>query len=146
MQKTTVLIVGADAGVEANLRRALQGMAQVVTSPVRPVLVVGSPQTPQNFGYIYNVTAAGGVVVVVSQSKDSDLILRAMRSGAREFVVDTDVDEIQMAVRAQAKNTETSEEGSIITVFPAKGGMGATSIAANLAGAMQRKGLRVCLV
>ena len=116
MQKTTVLIVGADAAIEAHLRKALQGMAQVITSAVRPeqvaeevrrvhpgvVLVAVSPQLPQNFGYIYNVTAAGGIVVVVSQSKDPDLILRAMRSGAREFVVDTDVDEIQLAVRAQA--------------------------------------------
>ncbi len=160
MQRTTVLIVGADATVEGHLRRALQGMAQVITSTVRPeqvadevrrvrpgvVLVAVSAQLPQNFGYIYNVTAAGGIVVVVSQSKDSDLILRAMRSGAREFVVDTDIEEIQMAVRAQAKNAEPSEEGAIITVFPAKGGMGATSIAVNLAGAMQRKGLRVCLI
>jgi pilus assembly protein CpaE len=160
MQKTTVLIVGADQAVEANLRRALQNMAQVVTSAVRPeqvadeyrrvnpgvVLVAVSAQTPHNFGYIYNVTAAGGVVVVVSQSKDSDLILRAMRSGAREFVVDSDVDEIQMAVRAQAVNLEAHPDGSVITVFPAKGGVGATTIATNLAGALQRKGLRVCLV
>ncbi len=160
MQKTTVLIVGADQTVEANLRRALQTMAQVVTSTVRPeqvadeyrrvnpgvVLVAVSPQTPHNFGYIYNVTAAGGVVVVVSQTKDSDLILRAMRSGAREFVVDSDVDEIQMAVRAQAVNLEAHPDGSVITVFPAKGGVGSTMIATNLAGALQRKGLRVCLV
>jgi len=160
MQKTTVLIVGADQAIEANLRRALQSMAQVVTSAVRPeqvadeyrrvkpgvVLVAVSPQTPHNFGYIYNVTAAGGVVVVVSQTKDSDLILRAMRSGAREFVVDTDVDEIQMAVRAQSVSRDAHPEGSVITVFPSKGGVGATMIATNLAGALQRKGLRVCLV
>jgi len=160
MQKTTVLIVGADQTVEANLRRALQSMAQIVTSAVRPeqvadefrrvrpgvVLCAVSAQTPQNFGYIYNVTAAGGVVVVVSQSKESDLILRAMRSGAREFVLDTDVDEIQMAVRAQAKHTDAATDGQVITVFPAKGGVGATTIATNLAGALQRKGLRVCLV
>lgn len=160
MQKTTVLIVGADQAIEANLRRALQSMAQVVTSAVRPeqvadeyrrvkpgvVLVAVSPQTPHNFGYIYNVTAAGGVVVVVSQTKDSDLILRAMRSGAREFVVDSDVDEIQMAVRAQSVSRDAHPEGSVITVFPSKGGVGATMIATNLAGALQRKGLRVCLV
>ncbi|MEP6653188.1 MAG: AAA family ATPase [Myxococcales bacterium] len=160
MQKTTVLIVGADQAVEANLRRALQNMAQVVTSAVRPeqvadeyrkvnpgaVLVAVSPQTPQNFGYIYNVTAAGGVVIVVSQTKDSDLILRAMRSGAREFVVDSDADEIQMAVRAQAAHLEAQSDGSVITVFPAKGGVGSTMIATNLAGALQRKGMRVCLV
>lgn len=160
MQKTTVLIVGADQTVEANLRRALQNMAQVVTSAVRPeqvaeeyrrvkpgvVLVAVSAQTPHNFGYIYNVTAAGGVVVVVSQSKESDLILRAMRSGAREFVVDSDADEIQMAVRAQAANLSANPDGSVITVFPAKGGVGSTMLATNLAGALQRKGLRVCLV
>lgn len=160
MQKTTVLIVGADQAVEANLRRALAPMAQVVTSAVRPeqvaeeyrrvnpgvVLVAVSAQTPHNFGYIYNVTAAGGVVVVVSQSKDSDLILRAMRSGAREFVVDSDMDEIQMAVRAQAAKLEAHPDGSVVTVFPAKGGVGSTMIATNLAGALQRKGMRVCLV
>ncbi len=160
MQKTTVLIVGADQAVEANLRAALQNMAQVVASPVRPeqvadefrrvkpgvVLVAVSAQTPHNFGYIYNVTAAGGIVIVVSQSKDSDLILRAMRSGAREFVVDSDIDEIQMAVRAQAVDLEAHPDGSVITVFPAKGGVGATMLATNLAGALQRKGLRVCLV
>src|SRR6476659_726392 len=125
MQKTTVLIVGADQVVETNLRRALQNMAQVVTSAVRPeqvadeyrkvnpgvVLVAVSPQTPHNFGYIYNVTAAGGVVIVVSQTKESDLILRAMRSGAREFVLDSDPDEIQMAVRAQAATLEARSDG-----------------------------------
>ncbi|MES1205230.1 MAG: P-loop NTPase, partial [Pseudomonadota bacterium] len=160
MQKTTVLIVGAELAMEANLRKALQNMALIVTSPVRPeqvadefrrvnpsvVLVAVSAQTPHNFGYIYNVTAAGGIVIVVSQSKESDLILRAMRSGAREFVVDSDVDEIQMAVRAQAMNMETQPDGSIITVFPAKGGVGSTMMATNLAGALQRKGLRVCLI
>jgi pilus assembly protein CpaE len=160
MQKTTVLIVGADPNVEANLRGALQGMAQIVASPVKPeqvadeyrrvnpgvVLVAVSAQTPENFGYIYNVTAAGGVVIVVSQSKESDLILRAMRSGAREFVVDSDADEIQMAVRAQAVSLQAPSDGSVITVFPAKGGVGATMIATNLAGALQRQGMRVCLL
>lgn len=160
MQKTTVLIVGADPAIEANLRGALQGMAQIVTSAVRPeqvadeyrrvnpgvVLVAVSAQTPENFGYIYNVTAAGGVVIVVSQSKESDLILRAMRSGAREFVVDSDADELQMAVRAQAVSVKAPSDGSVITVFPAKGGVGATMIATNLAGALQRQGLRVCLL
>lgn len=160
MQKTTVLIVGADPGIEANLRSALQGMSQIVASAVRPeqvadeyrrvnpgvVLVAVSAQTPENFGYIYNVTAAGGVVIVVSQSKESDLILRAMRSGAREFVVDSDADELQMAVRAQAVSLKAPSDGSVITVFPAKGGVGATMVATNLAGALQRQGLRVCLL
>ncbi len=34
----------------------------------------------------------------------------------------------------------------MITIFGAKGGVGATAIATNLAGAMQRRSLRVCLV
>ena len=160
MQKTTVMIVGADPVMEASLRQTLGSMAHVVTSPVRAeqvadefrrvapgvVLVPVSAQAPQNFGYIYNVTAAGGVVVVVSQTKDPDLILRAMRSGAREFVLDSDQDEIQMAVRAQAVSLEAQPDGSVITVFAAKGGVGATMIATNLAGALQQAGQRVCIV
>ena len=51
-----------------------------------------------------------------------------------------------MAVRAQAAHLEAQSDGSVITVFPAKGGVGSTMIATNLAGALQRKGMRVCLV
>jgi len=75
------------------------------------------------------------------------LILRSMRAGAREFVLESDHEELRLAVRTHAKVTfGTGELGQVITVFGAKGGVGATAIATNLAGAMQRRSLRVCLV
>jgi pilus assembly protein CpaE len=50
-------------------------------------------------------------------------------------------------VRTHAKvQAGGSEIGQVVTIFGAKGGVGATAIAVNLAGAMQRRGLRVVLV
>jgi pilus assembly protein CpaE len=87
------------------------------------------------------------VVIVVSATKDPELILRSMRAGAREFVLESDHEELRHAVRTHAKVTVAgSEIGQVVTIFGAKGGVGATAIAVNLAGAMQKRSLRVCLV
>jgi pilus assembly protein CpaE len=161
MQKPTVLLLGANDELEADLRKALKDVANLVASDVpaeliseevrrlRPgaAIVAVTPQTPQRFGHIYNITASGGVVIVVSPSKDPELILRAMRAGAREFVLESDHEELRHAVRSQAQNPDQAEGlGSIIALFGAKGGVGSTAIATNLAGALQGKGMRVCLV
>jgi pilus assembly protein CpaE len=161
MQKPTVLLLGASDELEADLRKALKDVANLIASDVpaeliseevrrlRPgaAIVAVTPQTPQRFGHIYNITASGGVVIVVSPSKDPELILRAMRAGAREFVLESDHEELRHAVRSQAQVTDGGDgAGSIISLFGAKGGVGSTAIAANLAGALQRRGMRVCLV
>ena len=111
-------------------------------------IVVVSAQTPQRFGLIYNIVAAGGVVIVISPTKDPELILRAMRAGAREFVLESDHEELKLAVRSQAQVTEQQQDGngSVITIFGAKGGVGCTTIASNLAGALQVAGARVCII
>ena len=46
---------------------------------------------PNRFGLIHNVAAAGGVVIVISPTKDPELILRSMRAGAREFVLESEI-------------------------------------------------------
>ena len=104
--------------------------------------------TPNRFGLIHNVAAAGGVVIVISPTKDPELILRSMRAGAREFVLESDHEELRLAVRTHAKVTVAGggDIGQVVTIFGAKGGVGSTSIAVNLAGSMQRRGLRVVLV
>lgn len=161
MQKPTVLLLGASDELEVDLRKALKDVANLVASDVPAELiseefrriqpgaaiVAVTPQTPQRFGHIYNITASGGVVIVVSPSKDPELILRAMRAGAREFVLESDHEELRHAVRSQAQTSEQVEGlGSVISLFGAKGGVGSTAIATNLAGALQRKGMRVCVV
>lgn len=78
-----------------------------------------------------------GIIVVSSQS-DGQLILRAMRSGAREFLNSPlELDELMGALDRVA-STGSSENrraksGVIMTVAGASGGVGATSIAVNMA-------------
>ena len=155
------MLLGMDDVQQADLRSALKDVANVVrsTTPAELIadeyrsvnpgaaIVAVRSDTPQRFGLIHNISAAGGVVIVVSETKDPELILRSMRAGAREFVLDSDHEELRLAVRTHAKVTYGGGEiGQVVTIFGAKGGVGATAIATNLAGAMQRRSLRTCLV
>jgi pilus assembly protein CpaE len=150
-----------DDAQQADLRIALKDVANVVRSKTPAELIADEyrsvnpgaaivsvrSDTPQRFGLIHNIAQAGGIVIVISESKDPELILRSMRAGAREFVLESDHEELRLAVRTHAKVTfGTGELGQVVTIFGAKGGVGATAIATNLAGAMQRRSLRVCLV
>jgi pilus assembly protein CpaE len=161
MQKPNVLLLGGNDALETDLKLALRDVCTImpVTVPAELIadeyrrlspgaaIVVVSAQTPQRFGLIYNIVAAGGVVIVVSPTKDPELILRAMRAGAREFVLESDHEELKLAVRSQAQVTEQVEgNGAVITIFGAKGGVGCTTIASNLAGALQGYGARVCII
>jgi pilus assembly protein CpaE len=161
MQKPNVLLLGGNDALEADLKTALRDVCNIVPLNVPAeliadeyrrlnpgaALVVVSAQTPQRFGLIYNIVAAGGVVIVISPTKDPELILRAMRAGAREFVLESDHEELKLAVRSQAQVTETVDgNGAVITIFGAKGGVGCTTIASNLAGALQAAGGRVCII
>jgi pilus assembly protein CpaE len=162
MQKPNVLLVGGNDALEADLKTALRDVctviplnvpAELIADEYRRInpgaaIVVVSAQTPQRFGLIYNIVAAGGVVIVISPTKDPELILRSMRAGAREFVLESDHEELKLAVRSQAQVTEQANDGngSVITVFGAKGGVGCTTIASNLAGALQTAGARVCII
>ncbi len=76
-------------------------------------------------------------VIVVSSRTDGQLILRAMRSGAREFLSSpVQIEELVGALDRVAVNSEggsRSKSGSVISVAGASGGVGCTSIAINLA-------------
>ncbi len=150
-----------DDAQQADLRLALKDIANVVRSKtpaeqiadeyrnINPGAAIVSVRAdaPNRFGLIHNVAAAGGVVIVVSASKDPELILRSMRAGAREFVLESDHEELRVAVRTHARVTVSAGDvGQVVTIFGAKGGVGATAIAVNLAGSMQRRSLRVVLV
>ena len=176
MQRPNVLLLGASKALELELRTALKDTCQIVGSDVAAeraaeeyrwrqasaaLIVLEPPRDPNvvpisgafpdadRFVAMVNIAAAGGTVIVLGGSMDSDLILRAMRAGAREFVLQTDHEGLRNAVRARAEGPQPNEPAaghSVVTVFGAKGGVGATTIAANLAGALQASGQRVCLV
>lgn len=82
-------------------------------------------------------------IVVVSSRTDGQMILRAMRSGAREFLNSpVQIDELVGALDRVAATTDgkqRSNAGSIIAVAGASGGVGNTSIAVNMAVALAQK-------
>ena len=85
---------------------------------------------------------AGAIVVPASYCSDSNLILKAIRAGAREFLtLPADpaeiLDIILRLARGRNESTTTSEQGPrIIAVTGAVGGVGCTTLAVNLAAAL----------
>jgi pilus assembly protein CpaE len=161
MNKPSVLILGASTEVETALRRALKDVASISGSLAAPdrmleeyrtvspqlVLMVIGASAEHTFHQVHQLSEAGARVVVVGAAKDPDLILGAMRAGAKEFVVASDLAGLSQAVTSQARAVENkSGLGDLITVFPTRGGVGATTMAVNLAGALQRRGDRICLL
>jgi pilus assembly protein CpaE len=70
-----------------------------------------------------------------------------MRAGAREFVVPGEGGELERVVGEQWRRLFAEEPaGRILTAFSVKGGLGATTLATNLAGVLAREGKRVVLV
>jgi len=91
--------------------------------------------------------APSGVPAVAVGPKDSDLILSALREGARHYVVDSDEAELRRVVSALAgAAAPTGRPGQLVAVFATRGGVGATTVAVNLAGSVARQKQRACLL
>jgi pilus assembly protein CpaE len=89
-------------------------------------------------------------VIATAFSPDPDLIVRAMRAGVHEFLVNPPKpEELAGSVERLMRRTRAeTEQGDLIAVYSGKGGLGSTSIAVNLAQAFAsvRKESRVALV
>ena len=81
-------------------------------------------------------------LIVVSSRTDGQLILRAMRAGAAEFLNSpVEIEELVNAldrVTNAGDGNKRSKSGTIISVAGASGGVGSTSIAVNLASGIAR--------
>jgi pilus assembly protein CpaE len=69
-----------------------------------------------------------------------------MRAGAREYLVAGEPDLLDKTVQGFLETSGALRLGEVTAIVPAKGGMGGTTIAINLAGALHRQGKRVCIV
>lgn len=89
-------------------------------------------------------------VIALGASKEPELILKAMRAGAQDFVAlgpgSIGSAELLRVVADRAQRAAAGPGGQIVVVFPAKGGMGATTIAANLGVLLAGAGKSVVLV
>ncbi len=147
---TTILLKGLPADFEAPLGAILEelGLRRVNDPAQRPALAVVSldRDVPLGVQLVQALASAGARVAVAAQSKEPDLILVAMRAGAREFVSSSDRGALEGAIRGLARPTLAASMGTVTAVFPAKGGMGATSLATHLAGFVAAREERVCLL
>lgn len=74
-------------------------------------------------------------VIATAPANDSDLILRSMRAGVHEFLVyPPSPEDLAIAVeRIMRRLRSDSMDGELFAVYSAKGGLGCTSVAVNLA-------------
>ena len=152
----TVVIIGAPEREEALIRGQLSGMIEVVRSESDPQrgLEVVRREAP-NIALLYldeepkavleavsKISQLNGcAAVIVSRDRDPDNILLAMRSGARDYAYleDEGVDVRRVLLNLSltpAVAEDAPQRGMVVAVFSSKGGSGATTIAANLAGAL----------
>src|SRR5207302_2096092 len=87
----------------------------------------------------------------IGNMEQPQVILSAMRAGAREFIErpTTTTDLLEAFVRlttAQRKTRREGSRGKVFTVVNAKGGSGATTVAVNLALALQAAHGNVALI
>ncbi len=159
MDKFAVLLVGMKPETEERLASVL-GQQQAIRSvsdgvgmrlalqkarPAAAVVAVGNRFTPE-LGDLIRELASGDIsVVAVGTAKDPDLILASMRAGAKEYLVTGEAEELERKVQQFLETSGAIRLGHITTVFPTKGGMGGTTLATNLAGALNRQARRVCL-
>ncbi len=109
-------------------------------------MALGEPPSTEPLELVKELAAMGVPVLAVGPRKDADLILGAMRAGAREFLAGPDEAEVGSRLRAILEAAGVLRIGQVTALFPAKGGMGATTLATHLAGALARVGRRACIV
>jgi pilus assembly protein CpaE len=96
-------------------------------------------------------TLPQGGLVVCGPREDSEVILRAMKNGAREFLPSSP-SEAEIAEMVEnlsgtiQQGTGEASEASVIAVIGAKGGVGATLVTCQLAANLQAVGRRAAVV
>lgn len=82
-------------------------------------------------------------VVAIFPRNDADLILRALRRGAAEFLAEPATEQVRAILeRLSVKRTpaESARLGTVVCVVPGKPGSGASTLAVQLAFELKRKG------
>jgi pilus assembly protein CpaE len=106
------------------------------------VILVLAPDPARALTTLAEVRAAvPGKVLAVGPDDDPKLILRALRAGADDFVLDTELDsELSDAlVRLSTDARAGAAAGKTLAVLAASGGSGASTVAVNLAAALAKE-------
>ncbi|OLC53645.1 MAG: hypothetical protein AUH85_13730 [Chloroflexi bacterium 13_1_40CM_4_68_4] len=99
---------------------------------------------------VVRATAASATVIVVGDASDSAKLSRAVRSGARAFLLRPyDPDELIASigdVQLATTRPRATDGATLLAVYAPKGGAGATTVATSLAVALAESGQRTALV
>ena len=100
--------------------------------------------------------AAGRAVIVLTAQEDEALALQAVRAGADEYLIKSDIRDrflaqrIRYAIERRRLSTQTGStsirKGKIFTFIGSKGGVGTTTLVLNLAAALAKAGESVAAV
>jgi pilus assembly protein CpaE len=159
VEKKTILLVGVKPEVESRIAEALgadrlSAAADVVQAraalrkgaPAAAVVQVGDPPAAEAYELVQELAVEEIPVVVLGQLRDADSVLAALRARAREYLAAGEEADLVPRLQSLLQSAGELQLGQVTVLFPAKGGMGATSLGVHLAGAMVRAGRRVCLV
>jgi pilus assembly protein CpaE len=157
--KHAVVIIGAK-GEEAMIRQQIGDLAEVMGAEPHPakaldvirekgpmVALLYLDHEPEAILSLTKQLAQGRIctAIIVTKSQEPNNILLAMRSGATDvaFLDESNAD-IRRAIESIAITRSPDSESprcKVVSIFSAKGGSGATTIASNFAGALLTQGL-----
>jgi len=145
-QKLSIRIETKTNGIKKELERTILSMGEFILSESkdRPDLLIYElgDAPAEEFKLLQSIVESDtvGEVFVTSRQPDTDLLLKAMRAGIKEFFPQPlNAQDIKAALaalvkrRQQTARVEPAHYGRIIHVMGAKGGVGTTTIAVNLA-------------
>lgn len=149
-------VAGSAARVVTNLDDLRRELAQ---SPDEHAIVIGPTIDLESAAALADnlrVTRPAVSVILMRRRVDTSVLAEALRSGMREVVEERDLTglgeaikravQVYRAVTGPVTAGADTPTGRLITVFSPKGGVGKTTIAANLAVALTNRDKRVCLV
>lgn len=149
------LIVSGTAETDQTLEQALQrqGYSRIVHNPTMSQALVTIEQQPVDLLVVpiedigesqlaiidrLNRRERAMGIIATGESADSSLMLRAMRAGIQDYLIrPIDPDELTAALeRISRRSVGTVTNGQVYAVFGSKGGVGASTVAVNLAWAL----------
>lgn len=150
---TNVVLVGVtDRGVDDRLRAVgmrarvvaagdLPGLAHPSNSPPDVVVVDlrEQQQIPPAISQIKRQHPDCAIIIVMP-TLDPALMLEAMRAGVSECVTDLGQGELEAAITRLLAQRAAPVEGEVFAFVGAKGGVGATTLAVNVATALSKQG------
>jgi pilus assembly protein CpaE len=154
-------IAKALAGPQASITRELtqypqvDDLAEILEADHDAVIIDLDPDPEQALDVIENICSAHSSVTVMAHSAcpDSDLLVRCMRAGAREFLTEPVAPNTvtEALVRTSARRDEVRRQkratGKLLVFAGAKGGSGVTTVASNFAVALAKQaGAKVALL